>query len=184
MSTASLRAMTLPCLAKLVSNCGLGAAARSGGLPAPTREVRIASSSLVDSYSTLIPVWSVKGLRTAMKLACSCPDQTAMTWTVPLFEEDPVPQATATRIAMTGTTTRALKLKARILKSPSDTRRKATAPLIHEPFYVPPCIWQAHASACAELLRSCLRSLPDHLLGFRRGAAHHQASPEWRWRID
>src|SRR6266571_2583997 len=98
MSTASLRAFTLPAFANCVSSCGLGAAARSGALPAATRVLRIASSSRVDSYCTLIPVESSKGLSTAMNDACSCPDQTATTFTDPALDAPPEPHPTATRI--------------------------------------------------------------------------------------
>ena len=62
-----LRATTLPSLAKRVSSAGLGAAASSGGLPDSTLVVRTASWSRVLSYSTLMPVSSSNGFKTAMK---------------------------------------------------------------------------------------------------------------------
>src|ERR1700682_6121212 len=73
MSTTLLSEMTLPVFAKLVSSVGLGAAARSGGLPAATRVVRSASWSRLASYSILMPVESVHGFITAMNEACSSP---------------------------------------------------------------------------------------------------------------
>src|SRR5438552_9188787 len=115
MSTTSLSAVTLPCLAKLTSSCGLGAAARSGGLPAATREVRIASSSLVASYEILMPVESVKGLTTAMNEACSEPDHCAITLTEPALWVPPVPHATAANMAARATTTARMRLEDRML---------------------------------------------------------------------
>ncbi len=85
MSMTLLRAITLPVLAKLVSKVGLGAAARSGGLPAATRVVRSASWSRLASYEIWIPVESVNGFITAMNEACSAPVQVAMTLTDPAF---------------------------------------------------------------------------------------------------
>src|SRR5438105_11747404 len=75
--------LTLPCWAKRVSSEGLGAAATSGGLPAATRVVRIASWSRVASNWTVIPVWSVNGLSTALKDSNSLPDHTPRTVTLP-----------------------------------------------------------------------------------------------------
>src|SRR5580700_11900378 len=99
MSTMVLRALTLPALAKLVSREGLGAAARSGGLPAATRVVRSASWSRLASYEIWIPVESVNGFITAMNEACSAPVQVAMTFTEPALGVELVPHATAVRTA-------------------------------------------------------------------------------------
>src|SRR5258708_21551610 len=99
MSTMLLREMTLPCLAKLVSKVGLGAAARSGGLPAATRVVRSASWSRLASYSILIPVESVNGFITAKNEACSSPVHGAITFTDPALWVPPPPQAATVQLA-------------------------------------------------------------------------------------
>ena len=98
-----LRSWTLPWLANRVSRAGPGAAARSGGSPAATRVVRMASMSRVDSMSTTTPVRSMNGCRTALKESSSAPDQVVMslTWlpfNVVVFEvlEAPGAQAATT----------------------------------------------------------------------------------------
>src|SRR5437588_10690409 len=77
------RLISLPWLANLVSSEGLGAAARSGGSPAATRVVRMASWSRLASKFTLIPVFDSNGASTWLKASSSAPDQTPMTFTDP-----------------------------------------------------------------------------------------------------
>src|ERR1700674_5920491 len=122
MSMTLLRATTLPVLAKLVSKVGLGAAARSGALPAATRVVRSASWSRLASYEMVIPVESVNGFMTAMKEACSAPVQVAMTLTEPAFVVELVPHATAVRTATSDRMRLRFNHKSRILKSPFERR--------------------------------------------------------------
>ena len=121
MSSTLLSAITLPWFANFVSRAGLGAEATSGGLPAVTRVVRMASWSRLASYSTVTPVWSSKGLMTAMKESCSDPDQVPRKCTVPpilplvvlpllLFP----PQAARTMAAPRATIVTTLKLLMRI----------------------------------------------------------------------
>src|SRR5258708_6698522 len=98
MSTMLLRATTLPCFANNVRRVGLGAAARSGGLPAATRVVKSASWSRLASYVILMPVESVNGFITAKNEACSSPDQVAITFTDPALGVDPA-QATVETMA-------------------------------------------------------------------------------------
>src|SRR6202171_1699000 len=134
MSTRLLSEMTLPVFAKLVSSVGLGAAARSGGLPAATRVVRSASWSRLASYWMVIPVESVNGFMVAMKEACSAPVQVAMTLTDPAFVVELVPHATAVMTATSDRVSIRLNHSLRILKSPFELT--ALVPLLRESFYV------------------------------------------------
>src|SRR5258707_3642800 len=97
MSSTLLSGTTLLVLAKLVSKVGLGAAARSGGLPAATRVVRSASWSRLASYEMVIPVESVNGFMTAMNEACSAPVQVAITLLNPPLVEDLFPHPPAAK---------------------------------------------------------------------------------------
>src|SRR5690349_18184705 len=78
-----------------------------------------AVKSRVDSYVTLMPVWSSNGLSTAIKLDCSCPDHSASTDTVPGPAAVLEPQATATNMAPSAAARTRPWIKARIVKSPT-----------------------------------------------------------------
>jgi len=136
MSMTLLRATTLPVLAKLVSKVGLGAAARSGALPAATRVVRSASWSRLASYEIWIPVESVNGFITAMNEACSAPVQVAMTLTDPAFVVELVPHATAVKMAASERIRLRFNHNWCILKSPSNADLTASLPR-YDTFYVP-----------------------------------------------
>src|ERR1700687_3452505 len=123
MLTMSLRAMTLPVLAKVVSSVGLGAAARSGGLPAATRVVSRASWSRLASYEIVVPVESVEGFITGMQDACSPPVQVAMTFTDPALVVELVPHPTAVKMATSGRIRLRFNHNLGILKSPLECRR-------------------------------------------------------------
>src|SRR5258706_741384 len=135
MSSMLLSGTTLLVLAKLVRKVGLGAAARSGGLPAATRVVRSASWSRLASYEIVIPVESVNGFMTAMNEACSAPVQVAITLTEPAFCVELVPHATAASAATSGRMRLRFNHKSRILKSPFELT--GPVPLLVGSFYVP-----------------------------------------------
>src|SRR5260370_32978878 len=175
MSTTLLSATTLPVLAKLVSKVGLGAAARSGGLPAATRVVRSASWSRLASYWIVIPVESVTCFITAMNEACSAPVQVAMTLTDPAFVDELVPHATAVRMAASERIRLLFNHNWCILKSPSNAGLTASLPR-YDTFYVPLLIF-----VIRELV-GALRAAVAHLLaqGTRGGRSDHQTGPERR----
>src|SRR5712692_3450946 len=77
------RLITFPWLANRGRGEGLGAAARSGGLPAVSRGVRMGAWSRLVGEWRVMQGWEVHGASTALKESSSPSDHTPRTLTVP-----------------------------------------------------------------------------------------------------